>query len=296
MTKINLPFFKPEVMNHLMIVVNYIDVTGKEKQGLFVIDSGCTDSYIASNALDMAKIKVTQNQIEDYQNGWVTHWVKTCQIELSMGSERILEEFFVSDSSIFDDDVIGILGNRFLQRNGLSIDYGTLSLRTSDIDHSNLCIGDCAYFFPMEPGLRAFGVPVLMLRGRNGQDYVALADTGSDANVITEEKLHDATQHYRRTKEGNCVQMLDSQLQTTKAAAKVLLGSLQGGEEYLRFDLHAIEFLVIDRDVILTSANDGGADGESERERVDAIIGNSFLRSQGLILDFNAKIIYKRKV
>lgn len=285
----------PEVTSHLLIVVNYIDVAGKEKQGLFVIDSGCTDSYIASKALDLAKTKITRKQIKDYQNGWVTHSVKSCQLELGLGDERIQEEFFVSDSMIFDDDVIGILGNRFLQRNDLAIDYGTLSLRTSDIDHSNLCIKDCSYFFPMELGLRAFGVPVLMLRGRDGQDYAALADTGSDANVITENKLCDITQDYRKTEYGNCIQLIDSQLESTIAEAEILLGSLQGGEEYLRFDHHAVKLFVVDQDAILTAANDGCEDEESDKGRVDAIFGNPFLMSQGLVLDFKAKIIFKRK-
>lgn len=296
MTKINLPFFKPEVTSHLMIVVNYVNKQGKETQGLLVIDSGCTGSYIASSTLDLAKTKVTQKQIEDYQDGWVSHWVKTCQLEFGLGDQMIQEEFFVSDSKVFDECVIGILGNRFLQRNGLAIDYGTLTLRSSDIDHSNLCISNCSFFLPMEPGLRAFGVPVLIIHGRDGQDYAALADTGSDTNVITEKKLRDATLHYRKSKKCKCIEMLNRQLQTTQATAEVLLGSLHGDECRLRFDHHAMKFLVVDQDVIMTSANNGCEDSESDKECADAIIGNPFLMSQGLILDFNAKIIYKRKV
>lgn len=286
----------PEVTSHLMIEVFYADVDGKEKQGLFLIDSGSTDNYIGKKFLDIVKTKTTQKQIEDYQNGWVTHCVKACQVELNLGNEKIKEEAFVTDSQIFDNNVIGILGNRFLQRNGLAIDYGTLSLHTSEIDHSNLCINDCSFFFPMEPGLKAFGVPVLMLRGRDDQDYAALADTGSDVNVITEKKLYDATLHYRRLPAGECFQMLNYQAEATKASAEVLLGSIQGGEQYIRYDQHVMKFLVVEQEAILTSSEYECEAGKSDRDKVDAIIGNPFLRSQGLILDFRAKIIYKRKV
>lgn len=290
------PLYKPTESGYPLVAVTYVGKDGKEKKGLMVIDSGSSNNHLAISVVDEVRLTVSEEQWEEYSFGYVEHWIKTCRMSFRLGDKVFSEPFHVDRYGLLEGNVIGILGNKFMQEYGLAMDYGRMALCSSEVDHSNLCINDCSFFMPMEPGLLLFGLPVLLLRGRDGKDHIAMADMGSAKNVIAERVLRTATIHYRKTGKHGSIETNYGTVEDESTKVEILLGSMQDGSEFFRLDTLQTEFWVVPMDAILELPHNKQHETEDmSHQKIEAVIGSPFMAEMGWVLDFKAKIIYKRK-
>ena len=111
------------------------------------------------------------------------------KFEFKMEKEIFSDKFYVNDNTVFDDmgdGFIGIIGNRFLIKNDLTLDYSTGTLHSSNEFSGNPL--DYEFFFPMEFGFKQYDAPVVGLICKDC-DLVMLVDSGANNTIITEHAL-----------------------------------------------------------------------------------------------------------
>ena len=183
------------------VQVNYMDKDAQECTGLFLLDSGSNENILSSKVVDsmgsLCAIVDGDKTILSFTQEVVT----TIQVSFpfALGGNQFHEIFCVRNMPLPLEEmtVIGILGNPFLQLHNLVIDFHGNTLHTSEITPSNFSILDCAFFFPMEMGLKFYGMPVLPTK-QNGKELVTLVDTGANVNVIANQALKDNDFKYER--------------------------------------------------------------------------------------------------
>ena len=150
----------------------------------------------------------------------------------------------------------------------------------------------CDFFFPMEIGLKNYGLPVLSLR-QAGKEIVALADSGATDNILS---LHAITETG-----------LDCEYLETTDSIVGMVGSVESKDTVMNFCLLTLTEDDIDevshRDAFkvlphtLVSPEKGKCDDNGNLlPPVEGIIGSPFMAKENWVLDFGAKIIYRRKV
>lgn len=277
------------------IEVDYVDKYAQEHQGIMLLDSGSSESFLSPEMGDsigeLCQLKDVTYNIQT-ATGEVVN-ANNVHFSFAVGGSQFSETFCINDNHLSwlkGIKIIGILGNTFLRKHGLVIDYNDCTLHTSHVSPANLSIADCDFFFPMEIGLKNYGIPVLCMKQGN-HEIAALADTGSNSNMISETAIND----------GIICKFLG-----TKDTISGLVGQMIAKDAILDFGLLSLkargdkEFhykenvKVIPINVI--EATDGQCNEEGRPlEPVQAVIGAPFMAREGWILDFGAKIIYKPK-
>lgn len=277
------------------IEVDYVDKYAQEHRGLMLLDSGSSDNFLSPDMGDgigeLCHLKDVTENIQTVTGEVVT--ANNVHFSFAVGGCQYSETFCINDNQlawIKGIKIIGILGNTFFQKHRLVIDYSDFTLHTSHVSPCNLSITDCDFFFPMEIGLKNYGVPVLCMKQGN-QEIAALVDTGSDNNILSESAIKD----------GFVCEPLG-----TKDTISGLVGQMTAKDAIIDFGLlrlkakgdheihHKENVKIIPINVIETT--DGLCDQEGRPlEPVQAAIGASFMAKEGWALDFGAKIIYKLK-
>lgn len=277
------------------IEVDYVDKYAQEHRGIMLLDSGSSDNFLSSDMSDsigeLCRLQDITDNIQTATGEVVT--ANNVHFSFVVGGCQFFETFCINDNQLTwlkGIKIIGILGNAFLQKHNLVIDYSNYTLHTSHVSPANLSIADCDFFFPMEIGLKNYGVPVLCMKQGN-HEIAVLADTGSDNNMISETAIND----------GFTCQFLG-----TMDTISGLVGQMTAKDAIIDFDLlrlkangdkeshHKEKIKVIPINII--EAKDGQCDEEGKPlEPVQAVIGAPFMAKEGWVLDFGAKIIYKLK-
>lgn len=275
------------------IKVDYVDRDAEEHTGLMMLDSGSNVNFLTGNVGrhigDLCRHDDTDLEITDSAGEVIL--ADYVHFSFAFGGKQFNEDFGIKEDCHlgFVDElpIIGLLGTAFLQKHGLVIDYSNFTLHTSDISQANLCASDCDFIFPMEIGLKNYGLPVLAIHHEN-TDAVALVDTGSAANVVSV----------------TCVNQCDLKCEYTHETDtfKGLKGSSEGNWANVDFHLLTLKengvesvpfcdfFMVINQSVA-----EGYVFNESQHQPIEGIIGSPFMAKQGWTLDFAQKVIYKRK-
>ena len=285
------------------IKVEYVDKNAQEHTGVMILDSCCVENVLTSemtNVIDMTNLKENgenTKEIITLDNERTT--VSEVDFSFAMGGSLFHEPFIVCDSHNHlpnlesDYPTIGILGNLFFQKHHLAVDFSDFTLHTSHATPKNLPISDCDFFFPMEIGLKNYGLPMISIR-KDGKDIVTMADSGATNNMIAAQtiKEHSLECEYLETSES--VLGLTGEIETPKAkigfslltlAKDKKVGVISRRETFNVFPRYFMPSEKIDRD------------GDSiERPPVEAIISCPFMAKEGWVLDFGIKHIYKRRV
>ena len=188
--------------------------------------------------------------------------------------------------------IIGIIGIDLLCKLGLVIDYTEGFLHTSMVNPSNLTIADCDYFFPLEIGLNCYGLPVVAIR-QNDADLVMLADTGATNNVIAMQSLKDNGFKHSYFDNKDSISGLNGGVEVDQATVDFNLLTLDKNNNEAEMCHHDM-FMVMPRYIIQSDDVRCDANGEP-LPPVEGLISSEFMARQGWILDFGARIIYKRK-
>lgn len=280
-----------------LVKVDYMDKDAQEHTGLMILDSGSDLNYLTKEFADCVGLNCSKGSESTDVLTVTGNTIKVSyvQFNFALGGALFHDIFYTYERQLAlidgDTPIIGLLGNKFLQKYNLAIDFSDFTLYTSHVSPENLCIADCDFFFPMVYGLKYYNLPVLKM-GQGELEIVAIADTGATNNLISAPSLSD---------DGFQCEFL-----STSDTINGLTGNLDVKEAILSFDLLTVKDegsdVIQHQDVFMVHPQyliepiEGLCDEDGEQlQPVEALIGCPFMAKEGWVLDFCANIIYKRK-
>lgn len=193
---------------------------------------------------------------------------------------------------LYEYPVIGLLGNDFLFKHKLALDYNDCTLHTSNFNTSNLSLADCEYFSPIDLTNKNYRLPVVSLM-LNGKQIVAGVDSGATDNLIAKQSIDKSKVPFFSLGDGDT--MVGSNGQVATQMGIIPFSTVSASEKGEKV-IEAVAIFNIIQDYIIPSQNMLGENEGQQVSPVEALLCSSFIASQGWILDFGACIIYKRKI
>lgn len=279
------------------VKVDYLDKDAREHTGLMLVDSGSNDSILASELADICMLKKDEDKVcRVYTISGDFFETTKVKFPFVLGNHQICEDFGLCDDfhkTVFSDmSIIGVIGLNLLCNHGLVIDYANGFLHTSDVNPSNLTVADCEYFFPLEIGLNCYGLPVVAIR-QNNADLVMLADTGATNNAIAVQSLKENGFKHSYFDSKDVITGLNGGVEVDQATVDFNLLTLNENNDEAELP-HNDLFKVMPRYII--QSDEVGVDEKGDKlPPIEGVISSSFMAKEGWVLDFGAKIIYKRK-
>lgn len=280
------------------VKVDFMDKDAKEHTGLMMVDSGTNDSLLFGEMADLCMVTKVNDEV-DHIGTISGDTIESTQAQFSfvLGNHQIRENFCLcNDFNIRTQcgmTIIGIIGTKFLCRHNLVIDYNEGTLHTSDVNPGNLSISECDYFFPMEFGLKCYRLPVVAIK-QNGAEVVMLADTGAINNTIAKQSLNDNGFNHSFLGCKDVLYGLVGSVEADQAIVDFNLLTLVSNNDVAEVSHHD-HFMVTPHHII--PSKETGCDENGEQiPPVEGLLSSDFMAKQRWILDFGAKIIYKRKV
>ena len=280
------------------IEVDFMDKDAKEHTGLMIVDSGTNDNLLFGEMADLCMVTKVGDEVNPIST-ISGDTIESTQVQFSfvLGSHQIREDFCLcNDSHIWNQcgmTIIGIIGTTFLCRHNLVIDYNEGTLHTSDVNPENLSISDCDYFFPMEIGLKCYRLPVVAIK-QNDAEVVMMADTGATNNSIAKQSLKDKGFSHSYLDSKDVMNSLVGIVEVDQATVDFNLLTLDAKGDVAEVSHHD-HFMVMPHHII--PSEETGCDENGEQiPPVEGLISSDFMAKQRWVLDFGAKIIYKRKV
>ena len=279
------------------VEVGYMDKDAQEHTGLMILDSGSDKSILSCDNVDFLYPLCRKNKTTDIitsANTVVT--LSHAEFSFVMGGKSFCEDFCVSNGElpleqIGDLPTIGLLGNQFMQRHALAIDYRDFSVHTSTAEQEGFEVSDCDYFFPMEKGLKEFGIPIVLL-SHDQEGFLAMADTGATHNMIASATINEIGLECRFLNEKDIVKGIDGEIEVDEAIVKFNLASLTEDEDV---EIPRQEQFKVSPNYMIVPKEDWCDENGNQLPPVGALIGSPFMAKEGWVLDFGAQIIYKRK-
>lgn len=278
------------------VQVNYMDKDAQVQTGLFLLDSGSNENILSPEVAESVELCVIEDGTKAILSisQEVMH-ADQARFSFVLGNNQFNETFCVSSKSldipIKGMTVVGILGNPFLQQHRLVIDYHDHTLHTSEVRPNNLSSSDCEFFFSMFFGLKFYGVPVVPII-QNGVELVTIVDTGATNNAISNQALIECEFKCERMNSKDVMMGISGKVDVVDA--KVWFTLLSICDDITELSRCAL-FKVMPDNFITPPA--GACDAKGEQLPPCAVLlGAPFMAKEGWILDFGAKIIYKRKV
>ena len=263
----------------------------KTMDGYFLIDSGSTDNY-----LDPKHITEHDLDFNTEQRKTVTlldegkqENVLTGDTQLKIGDKCMTLKFNLMKSThpminAFECRILGILGNYFLVKNSIILDYENQNILTPEEDDIQNAYEIRSQF---RTGFNLFGVPAIGLLGEDQENIImAVLDTGSGNNVICRRSLDK----YGIIHSGN-----DSQYNVYGAKAETCCHACNCTVKALSQDNRKQTCLVEFSDnFLLLEEREYIVDGE-QGKIIEAIIGGGFLSRHGAVLDFSTGDLYLKE-
>lgn len=280
------------------IQVGYVDKDANEHTGVMIIDSGSDQSIlscdVAGQLAPLCKKEGETSNFSTISNNEVT--MSKTQFSFAMGGKQFHEVFCVSATELpirmlGKMPVIGIIGNIFMRKHRLAIDYRDYTLHTSTACEDITSISDCDFFFPMEKGMKDFALPIILL-SHNEESILAIADTGATHNQIALPTIEGRGMDCQFLGEKDAIKGMGGSIETEEAILKFNLGSVteDGGIEIPCQE----QFKVSPNYFILPEEGQCDENGE-QLPPVEALVGSPFMAKEKWVLDFGANIIYKCK-
>lgn len=279
------------------VEVTYMDKDAQEHTGLMILDSGSNRSLLSCNIVDCLTPLCRKEKTTDITTSANTV-VKLSHAEFSfvMGGKLFSEEFCVNNDKlpfeqIGDMPVIGLLGNVFMQRHGLVIDYRDFSIHTSTVEQDGLDIADCDYFFPMGKGLKEFGLPIVLL-SHEEEAILTMVDTGATQNMIASTTINERGMECRYLNKKDIIRGIDGEIEVDDAMVSFNLASVtkDGGVE-----IPQVELFKVFPNYLIAPKKDRCDEYGNQLPPVEAAIGSPFMAKEGWVLDFGTQIIYKQR-
>lgn len=292
--------FEAKFCGAIDVVCPFVKAAFKGKDGnayigIMLIDTGSNDCLLNKSILPLmddsiVKIKEGKSQKISGLNkeGCIC---QEAEFKFKMGNEVFTETFYVGDVINFDhvvNNFIGIIGNRFLTEHELTLDYSTRSLYSSKEFSGDPL--DYEFFFPMEFGMKQYGLPVVGLIC-NDMDLVMLVDSGANKTILTEHAMKEAGISADATGEKESILGFDNKsVEATIAEANLSLLSIGGTEEEPKICNYKDSIQVIHKyKYIMDNLKDH--DGE-EIMPISGMLSSRFMHDHKWVLDFSHWIMY----
>lgn len=279
------------------VEVGYVDKNAEEHTGLLMLDSCCMGNILCPEMADSIGMlcKIEGEGTRLYSIAHETIEADNVRFSFAMGGSIWSDIFCITPRplpvKVKGMNVLGILGIRFLTQFRLVIDYDDYTLHTSEVNHENFASTDCAFFFPMEIGLKYYGLPVVCVR-QNGKEIVTLVDTGATNNMIARKTLDDNAFEYKLLEDKDVMQGVTGSVDVDMARVMFHLVSLHGDEE--RETSHRARFAV-QSDYIYEPKKEYFENAKDQVPPAEMLLDAPFMAARGWVLDFGAGIVYKRK-
>ena len=283
------------------VEVGYVDQDANEHTALMVVDSCSNKNVLFGSRAEKNGVVLQREEgtidIKGAGNEMVT--TSLAKFHFVLGGEKFHESFCINDvdiqipSEIDGKAIIGILGNLFMQEHNLVIDYRDFMLHNSNVNSENLPISDCDFFFPMEIGLESYGLPILAIR-QNGNDLVAIADTGATNNMIASPTIEENGFDCQYLGTTDTVAGIAGETDVMNARMKFCLLTLTDSSTSTDVVEHEDYFKVTSQYMLIPEEGECDENGE-KLPPIVGIIGSPFMARQNWVLDFGAKIIYRLK-
>ena len=280
-----------------LIKVDFMDKDGVEHSGLFLLDSGSNDNFLCANMVgcigENSKVEGKTANVYTVNGDYIS--VDYVRFSFSFGGSPFHDIFGMSGVQLpeiaGDLQIIGILGHEFMMKHQLVIDYSDFTVHTSCVSPKNLSISDCDFFTPMNMGLKYYNMPLVSMY-QNGKEIMVLADTGASYNILSSQTIKDNGFECQVAERIETITGLAGGIPMKEAMVNFNLLTLKG-DRVVALCHH--DLFKVSPHYIYTP-KEGLCDEDGEQlQPVEAIICSPFMAKEGWILDFGAKIIYKRR-
>ena len=279
------------------VEVSYLDKQNKNSKGLFLIDSASTENVLSKEMVDKAgeirKIEGKSANIQSIANETVC--VEIVNFSFCMGEHSLQDAFCIATSAfparVTGNEVLGILGLKFLRTYGMVLDYSIFTLHTACLDQASFNPAECEYFFPMQLGFDYYGLPVVCLK-QNGKEIVTLIDTGATNNIIAEKTVTENNFICTRLQEKEIINGISGSFEAENAIIRFNLMSLTA-EESTEIEKRG-RFSISPHYIYQPSQNECKSAGE-QLPPIEGLLAAPFIAENRWVMDFKAGIVYKNK-
>lgn len=293
MNNINLKFYEVDESCIPFVEIRFKGMDSKMYSALMLMDSG---SNINSLAEEM-RVLIGNNDwganISEVVNvANETKEVSCAKFGFEMDGQPFQEEFAFQGQHLMQiDDMIfvGVLGNTFMQKHHLAIDYSNLTVHTSNMTLDKLKNTNSSFIIPMEYGLKYYNVPILKIRGKE-RDAILVVDTGCDIFSISQKALEECGLAYKLTGNVHPVEGPNGSVEAKECVFEFSLIDISCNEvdKYM----HQAIAEVLPSSIIVT--DEGECDDEgTPLSPIDGMIGSPFMARQKWIIDFGVKALFK---
>lgn len=294
---INVNLFNVNDTNAPFVKIEYLDKDANEHCALMMIDSCSEVNMLFENMTENLCLKKIEIVGKHVINGLGNEpqEVKDVELNFTLQSMVCREVFCVSCVDYpqhCEYPVIGLLGNDFLTQHKLALDYGDNTLHTSNANPSNLSSADCEYLYPMNLSNKYYRLPVISIKLHEKKIVVGV-DSGATNNMLAIQSLAESQVPIFYLGDGDTMIGSNGAVETKTAIVPFcLVSALDEGDKEMK---EVSIFNIIPKYIIPSQTIEKGDEGQ-RIPPVEALLGSSFIASQGWVLDFGAQVIYKRKV
>ena len=283
-----------------LVRVDYIDKDAQEHSGLMILDSCSTVNVLSSEMANCIGILGKKdNEIEDVITSTnIVVSLNRADFSFAFGGVQFHETFCINDHRLphikGDLPLVGILGNKFMLKHRLVIDYGDYTIHNFNANPELFSVSDCDLFVPMGYGLVYYGIPLLAM-ALGDKQVLSMVDTGASFNIIAKQTITDSGIECQYLGDTDSISGLGgSKTEAEDAIVKYKIETLRDGDGSLDEISFCSQFKVIPHYPYTLPHRRCDKEG-LPLPPVEAIISSPFMAKEGWVLDFGADIVYKRK-
>lgn len=270
------------------VEVSYMDKDAQEHMGFMMLDTGSTVNFLFGDISEWVVESDRKDEAEMPVQDCMGGMFLSSEVKLSFvfGSSQFTEQFVCSGAKTTklngDMPIIGILGNNFLEKQGLTIDFSNGRVYTSHLGSGEVYNLGCDFFYPLFVGMENYGVPTVDVHYKK-TDVPLIVDTGSGANVVSLKCIKRCHLDCKFTDKPYSLQSVSGINVALLAKVKIALDIMDDVEDYPSFET---SFMVTDHPI---------RERTGKTRAVEGIIGAPFMVQYGWVIDFGAGVIYHQK-
>ena len=292
MNKMNMKIYKTDESCLPFVEIKFKGMDSMMYSALMLMDSG---SNINSLAEEMRVLIGNNDWVADLSEvvnvANETKGVPCAKFGFEMDGQQLQEEFAFQGQHLMQiDDMmfVGVLGNTFMQKHHLAIDYSNLTVHTSNMSLDKLKNANCSFIIPMDYGLKYYNVPILKIQGKEC-DAVTIVDTGCDNFSISQKALEECELSHKLTGDFYPIHGPNGSVEANECVLNFTLADSVGKK--INSVTYQETVKVLPNSISVT--DDGECDDEgTPLTPIDGMIGSPFMAKQKWILDFEVKAIY----
>ena len=281
-----------------IVRVDYVDKDAQEHSALMMLDSCSTVNVLSpeiANCIEILSKKDNEKEnIITYTNTVVS--LNNADFSFAFGGVQFHDTFCIDNHLPLikgDLPLVGILGNKFMLKHRLVIDYSNFTIHNSNANPENLAVSECDLFVPMGYGLVYYGIPLLaMTQGEN--QIFTMADTGASFNIIAKQTIDDNGFECHYQDEKDTIMGVGGEVEAEDAMVKYKIVTMKDDDGSLDEISYNSQFKVIPHYPYTLPQGRCDKDG-NPLPPVEATISSPFMAKEGWVLDFGADIVYRRK-